>query len=418
MKEKSLRELESYPLVVFNSDREKYKFADAKILIGATEINYFVDEIKLDKNERDIYFKVLRKIKKDDKEKNILRYDKKTAFDFILKEVRGASKKLNHYLSAYEEKRIAYFVFRNYVGLGEMEPLIHDKNIKYILCERPCSLIYIFHKNPRYGFLKTNIKFKNLFEFNTAFNNLKLRSKVIRNSPDFLGVFDNDKLVELSDTHNEISISTVSRIPISPKDMLNLKIATKSMLSYLSKIIKNKGSILIIGGNEYQRTEIANSLAFFVKKGAKTVIFEKYPNTIVPQEDLYKKVLTPYKKKHAAIIEYYLRKNPSFVIADGINEIKLVVKNIKKMCQTFITLDAQSFDDAMNKLNKKLPAPTIANIDVVILIRNGINGWPRIEEIYEISEYDAKLKKIKVTPIFFWNKMYNKLIIGKSKLLS
>ncbi len=414
---KNFIELESYPLLLFKKEGKEYVLSKAQILQSSEEIIYSIKEIELEKDEKRFYYKVLKRIKDKDAEGNLKKEDMQTFFSFASKEIISLAKEVNQELSDYEKIKISYHLYKNYCGFGEIESIWHDKNINFIFCEKVGFPIYVYHKNPRYGFLKTNLKFRSMYEFKNALINLKLKSKMIRDSPEFLGILDN-KLIEISDIFNEMSIKTISRLPIAPKDLIKLGIAMPAMMNYLNKMIKDRASVLIIGGNDFQRTELLNSLALLVKKDSKTIVFENYPKIIVPQRNVFYKVLTPYKKKHKKIIDDYLRKNPDFVIADDIDELAPIVKNIKNECQTFVTLDAQTFDEAMNKLGRILPTPAIAFIDIIIIIRERGDGWPKIEEIYELYTYDFKSKKIKVSPVFFLDKRTKKIIFNGSRLLN
>ena len=418
MVKKNFRKLESYPLTVFKYGEEEYKLAEVNISADSNEINYILKEPKLDKEESKLFYKTLKKIKESDPEFNMKKTKMKNFLKFASKKLKSVAKETNQNLTRYEEIKIGYRLYKEYAGFGKIEQIIRDPNIKYLFCERLGLPLYVYHKNPKYGFLKTNIKFESLHEFNTVTENLKLKSKSIKSYPDFIGVFDNNKLVEISDINTEFSINFISRMPIRPIDIVKLGIATKRMVLYLKTMIKNKSSILIIGGTESGRTELLNSLGSMVKKGLRTVTFEKYPKLVLPQENWYQKVLTVYKKNHKDVIKYYFRSKPEFVVADGIKEITPIIKNIKSKCQTFVSIDVQTFDQAMNFLSKKLAAPAIAYLDIVLVIDEKKDGWPVIKEIYEIHQYDFKTKKIKVNPVFFWNKIINRIMVGKSKLLS
>ncbi|MCD6575607.1 MAG: type II/IV secretion system ATPase subunit, partial [Nanoarchaeota archaeon] len=376
-----------------------------------------VNEIELEKNEKEIYYKVLKRIKEIDKEKNLKKIKQQHAFEFIGKIIKEVTRKLGEKISINEEARIKYFVYKNYFGFGKIEPLLYDKDIKYIFCERPGLPIIVFHKNPSYGFMKTNIVLKNLYEYNKIVENLKLKSKVIRNPPDFFGILGDDRLVEISDVHNEFSITTFARMPLSPKDLIKLRLAHPDAIKYLSNAIKNMSSIIIIGGNASQRTTLANSLALLTNKNLKAVVFEQKPEIILPHKDAYYKVLPAYKKKHEHVIKDYLRKNPKLVISSEVGHHNMIIKNIRNICQTFITLEAEDLDNAMRILNEDTPTPFISYIDIIVKIKESI-GWPRIEEIYEITAYDVQSKMLMISPIFFKDKTTKKWVLRQSKLFS
>ncbi len=411
MEETNVQEIETYPLVVFNYGGNEIKFAEATICNNSNELKYCVNEIELEEHESDIYYEILKRIKKIDKEKNLRKLSQQDAFRFIDYKIKETCHEMREDISTQEKTRIKYFLYKNYFGFGEIEPLFYDKDVKYIFCERPGLPIYIFHKNPRYGFMKTNIVLRSIREYKLISENLKLKSKKLRESPDFFGILEDKQVVEVSDSHREFSITRFSKMPTSPRDMVKLKLIRRDVLVYLYRIIKNRGSVLIIGGNSSQRIQLANSLALLTDKKLKAVIFEKTPSIILPHNDAYYKVLPLYEKKHKHVIKEYLRKNPELVISAEIETNKQTIKNIKHKCQTFITIEANDLDNAIKILNNEVPAPWISYIDVIVKIKESI-GWPRVDEIYEITAYDAQSKMLMISPIFYNN------VLRKSKLLS
>lgn len=413
MEKKYFREIENHPILALTTNGEELSFSNAKILAAPDEMIYELSETGLEPDEKELYYSVFTKLKETDIEQNLIKMEKAQAIGFISRilEREGLSGK-------HQIKKLSYIIYKNYAGFGKITSLIEDPDIKYIFCEGLGFPVYVYHSNPRYGFLKTNIQIKKDFEFQNISKNLKIKSRKIHSNSDFLGVLYEKYLVELSKNNREISIKKVNKLPETPRDLVQLKIATPQMLSYLNIAIKNKASVLILGGTPSQRTNLLNSLALLVKSNKKTLSFENSPGLVVPQERWQSKILKLYKKNKISVVEYYLKKNPEFVIADNIEEIKPVISNIKNGCQTFISFNAESFDSAINQLYKKMPAPRIAFMDVVIVLSEKENGWPIIKEIFELHSFDFKTKKIRVRPVFFWNDQEQRFISGKSKLFS
>ena len=413
MKEKNFREIESYPIISLKTENEELSFAKVQIMAAPNELYYKLDETEMDSGEREIYYRIISKLKETDSEKNMLKMTKVSVINFISQLL-----KRDGIREGYPLKKLFYFIYKNYAGFGKIDSLLQDSELKYIFCEGIGFPVYVYHTNPKYGFLKTNVVIKSISEFEIISENLKLKSRALRNDDDFLGVLYNTHLVEISGKNKEFSIKKTSRLPVVPKDLVQLNIAKPQMVAYLNNAINKKASVLIIGGNPVQRTELINSFAMMVKKNTKTVSFENRPRLIIPQERWYSKVLKPYKKNKNLVIEDYLRKKPEFVIADGIKELKQIIKNIRKGCQTFISFESQTFDEVMNHLNKTIPAPTIAFIDIIVVLSNEKEDWPEITEVYELHSFDLKTKKIQVRPVFYVDPVQNKRIIGKSKLFN
>jgi flagellar protein FlaI len=78
--------------------------------------------------------------------------------NYIENLVRRAVKELNLKLKPHEYLKILYYIFRDFVGLNEIEPLLHDPYIEDIGCDGVNIPIYVVHK--RFGSMKTNIVYR------------------------------------------------------------------------------------------------------------------------------------------------------------------------------------------------------------------------------------------------------------------
>src|SRR3989344_4725006 len=70
---------------------------------------------------------------------------------------------------------LRYYVIRDFIGVEKIEPLINDKNIEDISCDGVNIPIYVYHKYPQLGSLRTNISFSNMDELDTFVNKLAER---------------------------------------------------------------------------------------------------------------------------------------------------------------------------------------------------------------------------------------------------
>ena len=76
----------------------------------------------------------------------------------------------------YEKRQqILYFIDRDFIGLGKIEPLMQDPNLEDISCDGIGIPIFIYHRNPLIGSIKTNIVFGSAEEVDTFVNKLAQR---------------------------------------------------------------------------------------------------------------------------------------------------------------------------------------------------------------------------------------------------
>src|SRR3989344_4449516 len=137
-------------------------YAFAHIYWSKTE-NKLVYELKeplLDSYETDL----LKKIENGMREViNINVLVEKTTdamIDYINKTAELVISELNLKVSLESYKKIFYYLFRNFIGFNEIEPLIRDYFIEDIECNGINTPVYIIHRI--YRSIRTNINFKNI----------------------------------------------------------------------------------------------------------------------------------------------------------------------------------------------------------------------------------------------------------------
>lgn len=395
LNKKNFRTIESYPLVVFNIYGVEYKISEAFILTDSNTFHYYLKEVELDKKEKEIFYNILKKIKNSDKKEKLKNMDFNIFSKLISPKIRSESEEL----SKYEQVKLKYHLFKEYSGFGKIDSLLHDSNIKHILCEGLGETVKIYHTNPRYsGVMQTNIIFKSKKQIEDVSKNLKIKSKKVRDTQRYLGFMDKDKKIEIVYGKNEITISKISQIPQIPQNLIKMGVGSPKIFSYLKRIVDGEGTILVVGNNAINRITLINSLAMMSKKND-VVSLENFPGISLPGKNWIQRILPMYKKQKKVVKET-IKKNPELIISSEIEDIdKILNFASKNFC--LISLNAPNLDKAMDLLEKIASTPAIANIEAVVVLSDGNNGWPIIKEIYEIYTYDKKTNKLRINPIFF-----------------
>jgi len=176
--------------------------------------------------------------------------------------------------------KIMYYIFRDFVGLNKIEPLLQDPYIEDISCDGTGVPIYIIHR--KYGSIKTNIAYNDAKELSEFVVKLAERAgRFISYAEPLLdGTLPDGSRVQASFAKDvttrgpSFTIRKFVQIPLSPIDLINRKTVSSEILAYLWLAVENGASILIAGGAGTGKTTILNVLSMFIPPTAKVVSIE------------------------------------------------------------------------------------------------------------------------------------------------
>jgi len=143
-----------YPLIL--------PFAYAHIIWNPREkqLNYFLEEPKLTEEEK----KILQRISSNliDVIEVGLSSIKSTpeAIKYLEEQIKKVVKEFSIPVNLEQYTRVMYYIYRNFVGLNEIEPLIRDPWLEDIGCDGTNIPVYVVHR--KYGSIKTNVVYEKI----------------------------------------------------------------------------------------------------------------------------------------------------------------------------------------------------------------------------------------------------------------
>ncbi|HDJ96702.1 MAG TPA: hypothetical protein ENG45_01370, partial [Candidatus Aenigmarchaeota archaeon] len=84
------------------------------------------------------------------------------AIEYLQEQVKKVMEEFNLKLTKGEYVKIMYYIYRDFIGLGKIEPLMRDPNIEDLACDGVGIPIYVVHR--RFGSIRTNVVFNDLEE--------------------------------------------------------------------------------------------------------------------------------------------------------------------------------------------------------------------------------------------------------------
>lgn len=211
--------------------------------------------------------------------------------EFLEENIDMLVKQYDFKLSDIELIKIMYYIYRDFIGLNEIEPFLHDPYIEDIGCDGVSVNVYIVHQ--KYGSIKTSIVYSDVDKLRNFVTKLAERcDRYISYAEPLLdGSLPDGTRVQASIASDvttrgpTFSIRKFRETPFNPVDMIKLGTASEEMLAYLWFVVENGANVLITGGVATGKTSILNTLSLFIKEEAKIVSIEDTRELSLPHEN-------------------------------------------------------------------------------------------------------------------------------------
>ncbi len=399
---------------------------------------YAYANIRWDRNENILVYHIVEP-ELSSAEKEILRKVKDgliQVIDVSLKDVKGedtlnlleeiVQKLLDDYGFEVTEQgyfKIMYYIFRDFVGLNEIEPLMRDPYIEDIGLDGLNVPVYIVHK--KYGSLKTNIIYKNLEELKEFVTKLAERCDryISYAEPLFDGALPDGTRVHASFAGDvttrgpTFSIRKFREKPFTSVDMVKLNTASPEMLAYLWFAVENGANILITGGVATGKTTLLNCLSLFIPTESKIVSIEDTRELSLPHENWIPGVArTSFTTTGIGEVTMFdllkesFRQNPDYLIVGEIRgkEAYVMFQSMASGHPSMATMHAGSVDDVMRRLQTEpisLSPGLLESLDIIIIMvhaREKGKSARRIKEVLEMESIDSVSGRPRTSKSFTW----------------
>ncbi|MBS3152042.1 Flp pilus assembly complex ATPase component TadA [Candidatus Woesearchaeota archaeon] len=263
-----------YPLI------PPYAFARIRWDQKETELVYEIEEPQLTDKEE----KILETLEEGIKELINLSFisvsDKNTILVYLEKNIRVLLTELSIELSTESFVKIMYYIYRDFVGLNELEPLMNDYFVEDIECNGINTPIYIVHR--KYRNIRTNLVYKDIHKLAAFVEKLaqKCGRYISYAEPLLDGSLPGGDRVQATYSTDvttrgpTMSIRRFTKEPWSPIQLMIKGTCSAEIYAYLWMAVEYENSMMVIGGTGSGKTSFINTLAFFIPPQARVVSIE------------------------------------------------------------------------------------------------------------------------------------------------
>lgn len=331
-------------------------------------------------------------------------------------------------------KKIFYYLYRDFVGFNQIEPLLKDYFIEDIECNGANTPIYIVHRI--YRNLKTNIIFKEMEGLASFVEKLsqKCGRYISYAQPILDGSLPDGSRVNATYTKDITSrgptftIRKFTKTPWTPPQLLEKRTLSPEMLAYIWLLLEYKMSILIAGGTSSGKTTLLNAIAFFIPPEARVVSIEDTRELSFPRENWLPSIVrsaTGIEKVGEVdlftLLRASFRQNPDYVIVGEVRgkEASVLFQGMASGHASIGTIHADSVDTVIKRLETPPIelSPSLLNVlDCVFIMTHAIvkkQETRKLREIVEIINVAPNGVATTNTP-FIWNAKDDQFYFKKS----
>ncbi|MCX8153802.1 MAG: type II/IV secretion system ATPase subunit [Candidatus Bathyarchaeota archaeon] len=412
-------QIESYPL--------KPPFAYAWVFQEETEGSFFyvVDELAMSIEEREAYKRL----------KNILEYELRapradeTLVESFKRQLPGI---MEEHSKAFEDidqiglKKILYYIERDLVGYGKIDPLICDNYIEDISCLGINKPVYLWHR--KYESMRTNIVFSSEEELDDFVARLVHREgKHVSIAHPIVDITlpGKHRLAvaygkETTPAGTSFTIRKFREDPITIVDLIMNETINESIGAYLWLLMENKMSMMIVGATGAGKTTALNAIACLARPDFKIISVEEVAEINLPQENWVSTIARPgFGGESEGEVSLYdliksaVRHRPTLILVGEVRgeEAYVLFQALATGHGGLCTLHAEDVEAAITRLTQppmNIPRGIIPLMNCVIVVKQvrmptfvSLNRkMSSSRRFIRISEIDPNCA---VNDVFMWN---------------
>lgn len=358
--------------------------------------------------------------------------------EYIDKTAHFMIQELNLKITEESYEKIFYYLYRDFIGFNQIDPLMKDYFIEDIECNGVGTPIYIVHRV--YRNLKTNIIVNELDELASFVEKLAQRcGRYISYAQPLLdGTLNDGSRVNATYTKDVTSrgptftIRKFTETPWTPTQLISMNTLSPEILAYFWLLLQYKGNIMISGGTSSGKTTLLNAIAFFIPPEARVISIEDTREINLPRENWLPAVArTSIGVGKVGQVDLFdllknsFRQNPDYVIVGEVRgkEAFVLFQGMASGHSSMSTIHAESLDTLIRRLQTPPInlSPTLVNsLDCVVIMAHVLinnKHTRRLKEIVEVVNIDKDGTALINTP-FIWNPAQDQFFYKKqSKVL-
>jgi flagellar protein FlaI len=342
-------------------------------------------------------------------------------------------------LSPLEREKIHYNMYKDFLGDGLIDPIMHDKYIEDISCDGVHTPLFCFHSS--YESMKSSIAYHTAEELDSFVTKLAQRAgKYISIAEPILDATmqDGSRIQmtlgqEVTAHGSTFTIRKFKDEPITPTDLIEWHTFSPLAIAYIWLCVEAGKSAIFAGGTASGKTTALNAISLFIPPMAKIVSLEDTREVKLPHPNWIPSVtrdsfdtagrgeINMYELLRAA-----MRQRPEYIIVGEVRgkECQTLFQAMSTGHVTYSTTHADSVASVVHRIENPpmdVPRNMLSALDFILIQVQARVGGKRIrrnKQIVEILDIDPRTNELITNEVFKWRSATDEhSYSGKSYLL-
>ena len=375
-----------------------------------SELMYYIEEPELDGVETEILTLVKLGLEEMINISFINATKNKMVVKYLEHNVQSILSELGARVSMETYQKIMYYVYRDFIGLNEIEPLLRDYYIEDIECNGAETPLYVVHR--KFRNIKTNLIYDDSKKLTVFVEKIaqKTGRYVSYARPILDGTLPDGSRVNATYSSDvttrgpTFTIRKFTKDPWMPTHLIKMGTATPEVFAFLWIAVEHKLNVMTIGETGAGKTTILNSVASFVPDESRIVSIEDTRELNLSHENWLPAItregfgvanLTGEKYGEITLFDLLkesFRQNPDYVIVGEVRdqETSVLFQGMASGHSCFSTFHASSVETLVKRLQTppiSLPSSLVESMNLVISmthIKEHERNMRRLREIDEV----------------------------------
>ena len=374
--------------------------------------------------EEKIYYKEIRELILEEARIPITALrDYKKASEALSETIDKIVKEFKIKLQKESINKIKYYIIRDLVGYGKIDPMYRDPYVEDIVCDGYGIPIYVYHRD--FEWMPTNVAFENPEELESFIRRLAFRAgqSITYARPIVEGPLPPEGFrahLTLKEVSRRGSTFTIRKYSIEPYTVINLlKFNTLStdVAAYLWLLIDNVMSFMVLGPMASGKTTLLNAIAMMIRPEAKIVTIEETPELRLPHENWVPMTVRPSFEPGVEDITLFellksaLRQRPEYIIVGEIRgrEAYTFFQAMAVGHGGLTTIHGESVQAVISRLeNEPMNIPRVLIPLIKAFVHMGrvkVRGeiMRRVLRVVETVGIDTATKEVILNEVYAWD---------------